>query len=39
MALVGEYEMIKVVLSLKSYGKGLSMYFLDMIWKEGNLCV
>lgn len=37
MALVGECEMIKVVLSLKGYGKGLSMHLLEMIWKERNL--
>lgn len=37
MALVGECEMIKVVLSLKGYGKGLSMHLLEMIWKEKSL--
>lgn len=34
MALVGECEMIKVVLSLKGYGKGLSVHLLEMVWKE-----
>lgn len=34
MALVGECEMIKVVLPLKGYGKGLSVHLLEMAWKE-----
>lgn len=33
MALVGEYGMIKLRLSFKSYSRCLSMLSLEMIWK------